>query len=211
MPLLLTRDIAGGAGHTELEEPSIPTRVATILAENHDRFLRFLERRVGGREPAEEILQDAFVRGLSHADALQSSESAVAWFYRLLRNALVDHHRRRARERRVLEAVAAAPSLPAAAPDEEMLSTVCACVDSMLATLKPTYAEAIRRVDMESESVGAFAKTVGITPGNAAVRVHRARHALKLRLEESCGTCAEHACLDCDCRASEQAHPTSPK
>jgi RNA polymerase sigma-70 factor (ECF subfamily) len=29
--------------------------------------------------------------------------------------------------------------------------------------------------------------------------VHRARQALRRRLEESCGTCAEHACLDCSC------------
>jgi RNA polymerase sigma factor (sigma-70 family) len=170
--------------------------VARTLAENHDRFLRFLERRVGRRDLAEEILQDAFVRGLARADSIEASESAIAWFYRLLRNALVDHHRRQASERRALEAMAREP-LP---EDEELMRTVCDCVDGLLATLKPEYAEAIRRVDMKGTAVSAFAAETGITAGNAAVRVHRARQALKKRVEESCGTCAEHACLDCECR-----------
>jgi len=170
--------------------------IARTLAANHDRFLRFLERRVGRRDLAEEILQDAFVRGLARADSIQASESAVAWFYRLLRNAQVDHHRRADSERRALEAAAREP-LP---DDEELMRTVCDCVDGLLATLKPEYAQAIRSVDMEGVRVTRFAAEAGITPGNAAVRVHRARQALKKRVEESCGTCAEHACLDCECR-----------
>jgi RNA polymerase sigma-70 factor (ECF subfamily) len=170
--------------------------IARTLAANHDRFLRFLERRVGRRDLAEEILQDAFVRGLARADSVEASESAIAWFYRLLRNALVDHHRRQDSERRALEAVAREP-LP---EDPELMTTVCDCVDGLLATLKPEYAEAIRRVDMNGAALGDFAAETGITAGNAAVRVHRARQALKKRVEESCGTCAEHACLDCQCR-----------
>jgi RNA polymerase sigma factor (sigma-70 family) len=197
---MLNRDFAARVGHTSPQEASIPTRVAQILAENHGRFLRFLERRVGGHDAAEEILQEAFVRGLAKAGELRAEESAVAWFYRLLRNALIDHYRHREHERRALAVVAAEPSEPAARPDDELMSTVCACVDSMLATLKGEYAEAIRRVDMQGASMGEFARAVGITPGNAAVRVHRARQALRRRLEESCGTCAEHACLDCQCR-----------
>ena len=170
--------------------------IAQTLAANHVRFLRFLERRVGSRDLAEEILQDAFVRGLARADSIQASESAIAWFYRLLRNALVDHHRHMDSERRALEAAAREP----VDVDGELMNTVCDCVDGLLATLKPEYAQAIRRVDMEGASVGEFAVATGITAGNAAVRVHRARQALRKRVEQSCGTCAEHACLDCECR-----------
>jgi DNA-directed RNA polymerase specialized sigma24 family protein len=35
-----------------------------VLLENHRRFLAFLERRVGDRAVAEDILQEAFVRNL---------------------------------------------------------------------------------------------------------------------------------------------------
>jgi DNA-directed RNA polymerase specialized sigma24 family protein len=40
------------------------TRVATVLVQNHRAFLRFLERRVGDRALAEDLLQDAFTRNL---------------------------------------------------------------------------------------------------------------------------------------------------
>ena len=49
------------------------------------------------------------------------------------------------------------------------------------------------------DEVKAFAERQGLTAGNAAVRVFRAREALKRRVVESCGTCAEHGCVACTC------------
>jgi len=39
-----------------------------------------------------------------------------------------------------------------------------------------------------------------LSASNAGVRVFRAREALKKRLVESCGTCAEHGCQNCTCQ-----------
>ena len=65
----------------------------------------------------------------------QDDGGIVPWFYRTLRNAAVDHFRRRAATDRAYDAF-----------------------------------------------------------GNAAVRVFRAREALKKRVSASCGMCAEHGC-----------------
>jgi RNA polymerase sigma-70 factor (ECF subfamily) len=173
--------------------------VLRVLVDNHARFLRFLERRVGDRETAEDILQSAFVRGMERAGGVREAESATAWFYRLLRNALVDHYRRRGAESRALERLAAEGEPAAAAPDAELLDAVCACVRSLAETLKPEYASVLRRVELEGASVAAYAEEAGIRPGNAAVRLHRARLALRRQVERSCGTCATHGCLDCRC------------
>lgn len=72
-----------------LDERPAPA-VVQVLVENHRQFLAFLERRVGSRAMAEDILQEAFVRSMGKLDTLRSDESAVAWFYRLLRNAIID-------------------------------------------------------------------------------------------------------------------------
>jgi RNA polymerase sigma factor (sigma-70 family) len=182
-----------------------PAVLAALVA-NHARFLSFLERRVGRRDVAEEILQDAFVRGLARGGALRDDESALAWFYRLLRNALVDHHRRGDAERRGLERLGAEPDgRDDGAPDAELVAAICACVRGLVDTLKPEYATALRRVELEGVGVGDFAREAGISPGNAGVRVFRARQALRRRLEESCGTCAEHGCYECECRAEPHA------
>jgi RNA polymerase sigma-70 factor (ECF subfamily) len=168
------------------------------LVENHRRFLAFVERRVGSRDVAEEILQEAFVRGLARADQLRDEESAVAWFYRSLRNALVDHWRKRGAEKRLFDD---SPSDAATEPavDPDLMRTACECVTPLLDTLKPEYAIALRRVDLDGISVQDFAREAGVTPNNASVRLFRARAALRRQVERCCGTCAEHGCLDCSC------------
>ena len=171
--------------------------VLRILLDNHARFLGFLERRVGSRDEAEDILQEAFVRSLDRAPA--ESDSAVAWFYRVLRNALTDHYRRQASRGRAIDGLAAESDI-ATDPDQELEAVVCGCVLSLVDTLKPEYGAAVRRVDLEGASVRDYAGEVGITPSNAGVRLHRAREALRKQLARTCGTCLKHECLDCTCR-----------
>src|SRR5512134_1008895 len=86
--------------HEAEHESEMPQRpetpeVAAALVENHRTFLAFLERRVGSRAVAEDILQDAFVRSMDKLSALRDQEAIVPWFYRVLRNAVIDHQRRR--------------------------------------------------------------------------------------------------------------------
>lgn len=174
------------------------SHLATLL-QNHARFLGFLERRTGSREEAEDLLQDALVRSLERAPPLDGEASVITWFYRVLRNALTDHYRRQdSRGRAVTRLAAESPA--AAEPDAELEAAACACVMGLLDTLKPEYGSAIRRVDLEGASVRSYAEESGITPGNAGVRLHRAREALRKQLVRTCTTCLEHGCLDCVCR-----------
>lgn len=186
-------------------EPDVTTSAPAViqaLVDNHRRFLAFLERRVRSREVAEDLLQEAFVRGLHHAPALRDDEAAVAWFYRVLRNALVDHYRHQGVEQRRLAPEAAADIVAdPATVDPELYAEICRCVSALLPTLKPEYAAAIQRIDVDGASHGTFAAEAGITANNAGVRVHRARQALARQLQQSCGTCADHGCLDCHCGA----------
>jgi RNA polymerase sigma factor (sigma-70 family) len=178
-------------------DPRAPD-VLRLLFDNHARFLGFLERRVGSRDEAEDILQEAFVRSIGRTDSLPSAESATAWFYRVLRNALIDRHRREGTRARALLELAA--EVEEGTPDQELEAVACACILALVDTLKPEYGTALRRVDLDGMSVRSFAEEARITPGNAGVRLHRAREALRRQLARSCGTCLTHGCLDCSCR-----------
>lgn len=186
------------------DSDSRPTaEIADVLVANHREFLAFVERRVGDRALAEEIVQDAFVRSLERADEIR--ESAVGWFYRVLRNAIIDRARRAATQRTRLAAFAA--ELEAAAPADEALRDVaCRCVAALAETLRPDYADALRRIDVDGTPVKDYAVEAGITASNAGVRVFRARAALREQVARSCGTCATHGCLDCTC-----GEPTPPR
>ena len=64
------------------------------------------------------------------------------------------------------------------------------------------YAEALEQIDVRGTAVKAFAKQHDLTASNAGVRVFRAREALKMRVTQSCGPCAEHGCWNCIVRES---------
>lgn len=170
------------------------------LVKGHREFLAFLERRVESRAVAEDILQAAFTRGLERGGDVQD-EKVVAWFYRVLRNAVIDHYRQRSSTARAMEAWGREfPDVQE--PEAELRQEICHCVSGLLETLKPEYREALRIVDLEEGKLKDLAQQSGITAENAAVRVHRARAALRRRIEQACGTCSVHGCLDCSCEAS---------
>ena len=172
--------------------------IAIRLAAQHREFLAFLRKRVESDELAEDILQSAMAKALEKSSDVDE-ESVIAWFYRVLRNALVDHYRRRAAESKALEREAR--SAPPEFELPEVEQELCACMGGVIDSLKPEYADMLRAVDLAGESAGQYAHANGVTANNAAVRLHRARRALKRQLELICGSCTEHGCLDCSCRS----------
>ena len=117
----------------ELPKPLSPEAIAQLVA-GHRQFLAFLQRRVESREVAEDILQSAFTRGLERAADI-TDEKVVAWFYRILRNAVIDHYRHRSFTARAMEAWGqnfATNQQPAPHLHQE----ICQCVSGLLATLK---------------------------------------------------------------------------
>ena len=174
------------------------------LVDNHRQFLAFLERRLGDRALAEDILQDAFVKSLQKDEDTRDETSSVAWFYRTLRNAVIDHYRRSGARNRALETLARELE-DAVEPPPEVRDEICGCVSRLASTLKPEYEAAIRRIDVEGAPVQDFAAEAGITPNNASVRVFRAREALRKQVKTSCGTCADHGCLECSCGKKKPA------
>jgi len=175
-----------------------------LLVQNKMQFLRFLEHRVGSRADAEDLLQTAFLRLVAQKDSLRDEEKLVPWFYQLLRNLMVDHYRHRRALSRLESSVTAEAEAEAdvmtASADEALFNAVCTCVDSMISALRPEHAELVRRVELGGEPLSRVAGDLRITPNNASVRLHRARRALREALQDSCGACADHGCLDCGCR-----------
>ncbi|MCK6551471.1 sigma-70 family RNA polymerase sigma factor [Myxococcota bacterium] len=196
-------ELHGAADPEALVDEGAPERdlssdVVEGLVESHRELLAFVQRRVKNRALAEDLLQDAFVRGIEHGAELRDDTRATAWFHRMLRNAVVDHHRRRGASERALEAFARELDVDASLT-AEVEDAACRCITRLADTLKPDYAAALRRIDVDGVSVKDFAAEAGISASNAGVRVFRARKALAERLKRACGTCADHGCLDCQC------------
>jgi RNA polymerase sigma-70 factor (ECF subfamily) len=179
-----------------------PDQLAAALNTHRNAFKAFLAARVGSEGEAEDILQNGLLKALQRAGELQDDAKLTAWFYQLLRNAIVDHYRARGSVRRrhdaLGEMITALGDDIAAAP-KGWEPQLCGCLAGVVDTLKPQHAELLRRVDLNGESVQDAAKALKMTANNASVTLHRARKDLRARLETFCGDCADGACLDCDC------------
>jgi RNA polymerase sigma-70 factor, ECF subfamily len=183
--------------------------VERLLA-GRDKFLAYVGSRIADPDLAEDVLQDSLLKALRAAPELKDESRLVPWFYRVLQNAIVDAYRRRGVERAHVTGLdpqdADALEAEAVAPEDE--AVLCACFQPLVGALKPEYAELIQSLDLRGEAPEAAAERLGITANNLKVRRHRARQALRKRLEETCRVCATHHCLDCTCdRGGTEAAP----
>lgn len=169
--------------------------VENQLLESRDRFLAYIRVRISDPDLAEDILQDSLLKALQSAPGLRDEERLVPWFYRILHNAIIDVYRRRQVENRAIESLKIGVSYP----DPEDEAAICQCFHGLIPSLKTEYAELIQ-AELAGANWDSMANDQGITANNLKVRRHRARQSLRKRLEETCRTCAEHGCLDCDCR-----------
>lgn len=171
------------------------------LVAHRARFVSFVRSQTGDRAAAEDIVQGALAQLVAAPPDL-SGQDLTRWFYRVLRNAVIDSRRRRAAESRGLERWQIDPTTHA---EPESHRAVCGCVRSALAGLPQKARAILEAVELRGMTPAVFAKAEHISGGNAAVRLHRARRLLAERLKGICGTCTLDACSDCDC--GHQAAP----
>lgn len=196
---MTTNPTSGGrSDNSRLDSQESQAALDRLLAQRRE-FLGFLRRRVPDLGIAEDILQTCYLRALEHYEQIESVENATAWFYRLLRNAVIDNYRRQTTKNKGLEAWAMELE-HAPQPSRELEQEICSCLNDVLENLKPEYAEVLRAVDLGEQPLQEFAQEQNLTRSNAGVRAHRARTALRRELVRACGACAEHRCLNCVCK-----------
>jgi RNA polymerase sigma-70 factor (ECF subfamily) len=175
-------------------------KLATLL-QHRAEFVAFVRKHASaaGTDDAEDIVQSSFLRAMEKLGTIRQDESIVAWFYRVLRNAIIDHYRRSSADEKKTQAFLADWS------EESPLSfqihqQICQCILPIVDELKPEYRDALKIIDIAEQPLRTLAAEQGISENNAAVRLHRARQALRKEVKITCGTCATHGCLDCKCK-----------
>jgi RNA polymerase sigma factor (sigma-70 family) len=163
-------------------------------------FVRLVRSRVATEADADDVVQRALLRASERAASLDDPARARAWFYRILRHAVVDHHRRgRLDPMRHRSSADVADLVDASDDGATSAPTACACGLRLLEELRPAYAEVVRRVDLDGQDPVAVARDLGISPGNLHVRLHRARRALRDDVRHYCGVDSARPCLSCAC------------
>tara|TARA_R110001592_G_scaffold138140_1_gene356672 strand:- start:15659 stop:16312 length:654 start_codon:yes stop_codon:yes gene_type:complete len=194
------------------DEGQVDAVTQNVMQEvQHDMF-NFLKSRLGNSHDAADVLQDFYVKVLTRFNDVRDNEKLRSWMYQVLKTTLIDHYRSRSKQRQsetdfhYLDTM-----LRSTDGIDELDAIVCMCLYKLLPTLKSEYADILWRADLIGEERGSIAATLNISESNVRVRLHRARLALRERLETTCRTCTVHGYLDCDCTEDGNMHAVAEK
>ena len=151
------------------------------------------------QDEAADVLHDFYVKVLTRIADLRDTNKLRAWMRRVLETTLIDYYRAQGKRRQSETDYQYLESVLNGEGKDDLDLIVCMCLYKLLPTLKPEYADVLWRADLIGESRERVAAALNISESNLRVRLHRARQALRQRLEEACRTCPIHGYLDCDC------------
>ena len=161
-----------------------PDAFEAFYRENLPWVRRFVARRVDDPHTAADLTADIFLAVVDSAAGYDASAgTAGAWLAGVARNVVADHFRRRVRESRAHDRVSGRALL-----DDQSAERIADRLDGerltrqiyrSLAELPANQRAVVELVAVDGLSLVDAAQVLGISPGNARVRYHRARARLQ--------------------------------
>jgi RNA polymerase sigma-70 factor (ECF subfamily) len=150
----------------------------------------FLVRRVNDADTADDLLQDVFVRVHTGLDQLRAEERIAPWVFRIARNVLADHYRRRRPAGGGQAELLAIPDGDDVAAGEPQVVAARDRIGNYLAglvdALPETYRDAVRLAEVDGLTQAEVGERLGLSLSGAKSRVQRGRAILRERLLDCC-------------------------
>ncbi len=143
---------------------------------------RFIHSRVRDEDQAEDILQDVAVKVLSRLGGLREPDKIEPWIYRICRNTIIDHYRRKK--------IATEPPdrlfVEADMEEERFRAELGSFLRGLIRDLPPKYRRALVLTAYEGLTQRELGRRLGLSLSGAKSRVRRARERLKAGLSARC-------------------------
>jgi len=164
-----------------------PDAFEAFYREHLDAIHRFVARRVADPHHASDLVADIFLAAIDGAATYDPHRGPpVAWLFGIARNVVADDLRQRARERRAFGRVGGQRPLEddaiAAAQERIDAAAGARAVYGALGRLPPDQRAVVELVALDGLTVGDAARTLGVQPVTARVRLHRARRSVAAAL-----------------------------
>ena len=183
-----------------------------LVAKYQRKLWRLLSRFIRDPAEVEDVAQEAFIKAYRALPSFRGDSAFYTWLYRIgintAKNYLVAMGRRAPTatefDSEEAESFEDGDQLRDINTPESMLMTkqIAATVNQTMDELPDELRTAITLREIEGLSYEDIANIMNCPIGTVRSRIFRAREALRKRVIESCGTCAEHGCVNCTCRHS---------
>lgn len=96
-----SRDVASDEALARLAQRSDSKAFSRLYERFIDPIYRYVYRKTGNREEAEDLTQETFTKVLQRIDGFRGESSFKTWIYRIATNVVMDHWRRHYKARSV--------------------------------------------------------------------------------------------------------------
>jgi RNA polymerase sigma-70 factor (ECF subfamily) len=155
-------------------------RAFATLVTGYQRMVASVAWRYGvGREEVEDLVSEVFIKVYRNLHRYRPEHPFSTWLYRLAANHVLDHGRRRRKERGRTEMPAHLTD-PAPGPGQTFESVERGnLVRSAMESVPPRYRETLFLVYVEGLKVEEAARTLGLPQGTIKSRLMRGREAMR--------------------------------
>ena len=165
----------------------------TLVDRYQGRLLSFVNRTIGDRERAEDLVQEVFIRVFRHLHRFDQTKKFSTWIYTIASNLAKNELRNRSRSPLVYYQSLRPPGEEdqrplqfedsRARPDDMYANRhLRELVDATVATLSPHHREVFVMRELEGRSYEEIAELTHCNLGTVKSRLNRARHAFAERI-----------------------------
>lgn len=149
---------------------------------------RYLERMVGNRATADDLLQETLLRIARGLPNFEGRSSVKTWAFTIATRVATDYFRSPDARARIVD-VDKIPEISASDVDVEgrmVIDEMNSCVQEVIDSLPEDYRAALVLHDLQGLTAAATAEACGCSLATAKIRIHRARARLKDALGREC-------------------------
>ena len=149
---------------------------------------RYLERLVGNRATADDLLQETLLKIARALPDFEGRSSIKTWAFTIATRVATDHFRRPHSRARMVEIDETGPAhvLDAEFDQRLVIDEMSSCVREVIDSLPEDYRTALVLHDLEGLTAAKVAEIAGCSVATAKIRIHRARKRLKQALDQEC-------------------------
>jgi len=157
-----------------------------VWLEFEKKLQAYVRRRVSANA-VDDVVSDILLRLFRSRDKMEGAKNPLAWIYRVAANAITDHYRKSASEKRMLDEMKlVTPELSSSDTPANDPGSLASCLIPMIRALPSPYDQALMLTEIEGVSQVAAAKELGISVSGMKSRVQRGRQKLKASLLSCC-------------------------
>ena len=159
-----------------------------VAHELSDPLRRYLERLVGNRAAADDLVQETLIKIARSLPEFEGRSSVKTWAFTIATRVATDHFRRPHSRAQMVEIDESAPVLANDAEIDQriVIDEMNCCVREVIECLPEDYRMALVLHDLEGQTAAQTAEIVGCSLATAKIRIHRARLRLKEALNRQC-------------------------